>query len=414
MLTQRRPAIMEASIKDGIVYSPNLVCEIPECSLFTFFKNNMEAYGAKTALAVFLTDRVEGYVSLLDFVGLPCADVEALSPSNTREATAAIGYTSGSTGSPKGVVITHYSFIASICTFRATEAVNDKDVAIIPRHLTLISSPRTALTYLCLGLTTVIGQPEKPVEWLISVFDQYKVSFIIASPQLLHQLAHCALRNDAPVPSLRKVASIGYCLHASIRDAVQRAFTLTWLRPCYGLTEACGVVAGFFDGQLTSGVLGYPGPMVQMKVLDLESNEPLPPRRLGEIVVKLPCVMKCYLNKPRETAEVLDKEGWLRTGDLGYYDERGQFYLVERLKNLVKCGGTHVATTELEEALLDFSGVLDAAVVGRPHAVYGESPVAAVVLKNSADATAEEARRLQEIIAGITNGSSEPPTPKYI
>ncbi|KAL1486359.1 hypothetical protein MTO96_031419 [Rhipicephalus appendiculatus] len=265
MNIQRTRMIMEASIKDGIVYCPNGVCGIPECSLFTFVKNNIEAYGAKTALidsnkrlsfldtlsmsgrfaegfrrhgvhagdlvlalipntadalvatwaltfqrhelqqqveesgatyvltcssrlntvrnidkrhkikAVFLTDRVDGYVSLLDFFGLPCADVEALSPSNTRETTAAIGYTSGSTGTPKGVVVTHYGFVASICTFRATKAVDDKDVAIIPRHLTLISSSRTALTYLCLGATTVIGQPEKPVDWLISVFDQYKV-----------------------------------------------------------------------------------------------------------------------------------------------------------------------------------------------------------------------------------------------
>lgn len=492
---------MEPNIKDGIVYFPNAVCEIPECSLFSFVKNNVEGFRVKTALidgskslsfldtlslsgrfaegfrlhgiragdcvlalipntadalvatwaltfsgvtvvfpnsqrtdnelqqqveesgvsyvltssahlntvrnidkhhkikAVILTDRIDGYVSLLDFFVLPCADVEALSPSNTREATAAIGYTSGSTGAPKGVVLTHYSYIASICTFRATEAVDDKDVTLIPRHLTLISSSRTALTFLCLGATTVIGQPGKPVDWLISAFKQHKVSFIIATPQLLHQLADCALRNHAVVPSLRKVVSIGYGLPASIRATVKRAFTLTWLGSCYGLTEACGVVAGFLDGQLASSILGYPGPLVQMKVLDLDSNERLPPRRLGEIVVSLPSVMKGYLNKPTETAEVLDSEGWLRTGDLGYYDERGQFFLLERLKNLVKCGGTHVATAELEEALLACAGVVDAAVVGRPHEVYGESAVAAVVLKNCADATTEKARRLQEMIA---------------
>ncbi|KAH8019078.1 hypothetical protein HPB51_016716 [Rhipicephalus microplus] len=212
--------IMEPNIKDGIVYFPNAVCEIPECSLFSFVKNNVEGFRVKTALidgskslsfldtlslsgrfaegfrlhgiragdcvlalipntadalvatwaltfsgvtvvfpnsqrtdnelqqqveesgvsyvltssahlntvrnidkhhkikAVILTDRIDGYVSLLDFFVLPCADVEALSPSNTREATAAIGYTSGSTGAPKGVVLTHYSYIASICTFR--------------------------------------------------------------------------------------------------------------------------------------------------------------------------------------------------------------------------------------------------------------------------------------------------------
>ncbi|KAH6946263.1 hypothetical protein HPB50_012508 [Hyalomma asiaticum] len=86
-------------------------------------------------------------------------------------------------------------------------------------------------------------------------------------------------------------------------------------------------------------------------------------------------------------------------GDLGYYDDSGQFYLVERLKDLVKCGGTHVATAELEEALLALSGVLDAAVVGRPHALYGESPVAAVVLRDCAEGTTEKARQLQEMIA---------------
>ncbi|KAH8019079.1 hypothetical protein HPB51_016717 [Rhipicephalus microplus] len=190
-----------------------------------------------------------------------------------------------------------------------------------------------------------------------------EVSFIIATPQLLHQLADCALRNHAVVPSLRKVVSIGYGLPASIRATVKRAFTLTWLGSCYGLTEACGVVAGFLDGQLASSILGYPGPLVQMKV------------------------------------RALHQRFWSASRDLGYYDERGQFFLLERLKNLVKCGGTHVATAELEEALLACAGVVDAAVVGRPHEVYGESAVAAVVLKNCADATTKKARRLQEMIA---------------
>lgn len=287
----------------------------------------------------------------------------------------------------------------AVRTRRASECVDDEDVSIIPRHLSLISSSRIALTYLCHGVTAVIGQPEQSLDWLISVFNQYKVSFIVGTPQLLQQLANCALRNGTAVPSLRKMASVGYCLPASTRDAVLRAFTLTWLRPTYGLTEACGIVAAYVDGQFSSSILGYPGPMVQMKVLDLESNERLPPRRPGEIVVRIPCMMKCYLNKPRKTAETIYKEGWLRTGDLGYYDERGQFYLVERLKDLVKCGGTHVTTTELEEALLASSGVLDAAVVGRPHPVDGESPVAAVVLRDEADATADNARRLQEMVA---------------
>ncbi|XP_075732645.1 luciferin 4-monooxygenase [Rhipicephalus microplus] len=440
---KQRFTIMEPNIKDGIVYFPNAVCEIPECSLFSFVKNNVEGFGVKTALidgskrlsfldtlslsgrfaegfrlhgiragdcvlalipntadALVATwaltfsgvtvvfpnsqrtdNRIDGYVSLLDFFVLPCADVEALSPSNTREATAAIGYTSGSTGAPKGVVLTHYSYIASICTFRATEAVDDKDVTLIPRHLTLISSSRTALTFLCLGATTVIGQPGKPVDWLISAFKKHKVSFIIATPQLLHQLADCALRNHAVVPSLRKVVSIGYGLPASIRATVKRAFTLTWLGSCYGLTEACGVVAGFLDGQLASGILGYPGPLVQMKPPKSTVSAPSGGSRAHEVM------------------QVMASEMYKRVGDLGYYDERGQFFLLERLKNLVKCGGTHVATAELEEALLACAGVVDAAVVGRPHEVYGESAVAVVVLKNCADATTKEARRLQEMIA---------------
>ncbi|XP_065289384.1 uncharacterized protein [Dermacentor albipictus] len=409
------PEAMEARIKDGIVHSPCQECEIPECSLFTFVKNNMEPYGEKIALidgkkrqsfrdvlsmcgrfaegfrrhgvhigdsvlalipntvdaligawalifsgitvvfpntqrtdgelqhqiedcgatyvltdstrlntvrnidkhgkirVVFLTDRADGCVSILDFSDLPCADLEALPLGDTREAVAAIGYTSGSTGAPKGVVLTQYSIVASICTFRATECLDDKDVSFIPGHLSLISSSRTALTYLCLGATTVIGQPEQSMDWLISAFNQHKVSIVIGTPQLLHQLANCAHRNGTAVPSLRKVASVGYCLPASTRDAVQRAFTLTWLRPGYGLTEACGIVAAFIDGNFSSNVLGYPGPMVQMKVLDLESNERLPPRRPGEIVIRIPSMMKGYLNKPTETAETIDKEGWLRT-----------------------------------------------------------------------------------------------------
>src|SRR5918997_1939013 len=132
---------------------------------------------------------------------------------------------------------------------------------------------------------------------------------------------------------------------------------------------------------LKFGSVGVPAPNTECKIIDLETGEMLPPGQRGEVCVRGPQVMKGYLNSPDATAETIDPHGWLHTGDIGYADEDGHFFIVDRAKELIKYKGFQVAPAELESLLLTHPAVADAAVVPVPDEEAGEIPKAFVVLK---------------------------------
>ncbi|KAK8774363.1 hypothetical protein V5799_011104, partial [Amblyomma americanum] len=127
---------------------------------------------------------------------------------------------------------------------------------------------------------------------------------------------------------------------------------------------------------------------MNFKVVDVETGQKLGPHQTGEICFRSASMVKSYYKRPRENAELFDKEGWLKSGDCGYYDEHGRFYIVDRLKHMIKCMANQVVPAELEELLLREHGaeVAEVSVVGLPHSELGEAPAAAVVLS-------EEGRR---------------------
>lgn len=132
------------------------------------------------------------------------------------------------------------------------------------------------------------------------------------------------------------------------------------------------------------GTIGRPILNTQIKIVDSQdcTDKPLKPNTTGELLVKGPQVMKGYLNRPEETNKCLTEDGWLRTGDLGHYNEEGFFYITDRFKELIKVKGNQVAPAELEAVIRSFPGVLEAAVVGIPHKSHGEVPRAYVVPKS--------------------------------
>ncbi|KAK7082278.1 hypothetical protein SK128_003408 [Halocaridina rubra] len=147
-----------------------------------------------------------------------------------------------------------------------------------------------------------------------------------------------------------------------------------------GLTETSGI------GSITRGSsefnpysVGPPGPLFQAKVIDSETGRLLGEREEGEICFRGPAVMIGYANNPKATAEIIDSAGWLRTGDIGYYDENNHLYVKDRIKDLIKVKGYQVSPTELEKIIMKYNDVSDVAVAGVPHGNLGEAPRAWIV-----------------------------------
>jgi long-chain acyl-CoA synthetase len=157
----------------------------------------------------------------------------------------------------------------------------------------------------------------------------------------------------------------------------------------YGLSE-CTVVATAnpMDGVRKHGTVGVPLPGQQVRVVD-PKDAPLPAGESGEVVIQGPNVMRGYLGRPEETERTL-RGGWLHTGDVGRFDEDGYLVLVDRLKDMIIRGGENIYPKEIEEVLYAHPSVFEAAVVGRPHAVYGEEPVAFVAFRDGATAQPDE------------------------
>jgi acyl-CoA synthetase (AMP-forming)/AMP-acid ligase II len=156
------------------------------------------------------------------------------------------------------------------------------------------------------------------------------------------------------------------------------------IRQGYGMTETSPVThsspAPPLD--LKFGSVGVAAPNTECKILDLETGEPVGPREKGEVCVRGPQIMKGYLNKPEATAQTIDNEGWLHTGDIGYVDEDGHFFIVDRAKELIKYKGFQVPPAELEAVLLTHPCVADAAVIPYPDDEAGEVPKGIIVLKH--------------------------------
>src|SRR6185295_4477823 len=158
------------------------------------------------------------------------------------------------------------------------------------------------------------------------------------------------------------------------------------VRQGYGMTETSPVTHSSPAPplQLKFGSVGVPAPNTECKIVDLETGAPLGPGEKGEVCVRGPQIMTGYLNKPEATAQTIDPEGWLHTGDIGYYDEDGHFFIVDRAKELIKYKGFQVPPAELEAVLLSHPCVADAAVIPCPDDEAGEVPKAILVLKSEA------------------------------
>ncbi|MBD8015862.1 MULTISPECIES: AMP-binding protein [Planococcus] len=315
----------------------------------------------------------------------------AETPFDFDEDLALLQYTGGTTGSPKGVMLTHKNLIsnATMCDswlYKTTDG-EETIIGIIP--LFHVYGLTTVLILSVMQGNKMVLLPKFDPETALKTINKQKPTLFPGAPTL-----YIGLMNH---PDIAKydLSSIEACLSGSapLPAEVQEKFeALTGgkLVEGYGLTETSPVThSNLVWGERTKGSIGLPYPDTDCKIFQTGTTNPIPNGEIGEIAIKGPQVMKGYWNKPEETAATI-VDGWLLTGDLGYMDDEGHFFIVDRKKDMIIAGGFNIYPREIEEVLYEHEAVQECVVAGIPDPYRGETVKAYIVLKEGYTVTEEE------------------------
>ena len=302
----------------------------------------------------------------------------------------ALPYSSGTTGLPKGVMLSHRNLVANILQVDSAGHLRDGDdtlVSFLPFfHIYGL------VVIMLLGLrsgASIVVMPRFDLETYLDLVERHRATMLHVVPPIVLALAKTPSSRARDLASVRKLFSGAAPLGADvIRQCTARVGC--FLQQGYGLTESSPATHTTPDdpANMKPGSIGAPLANTECRVVDPATREDVDPGQDGEIWIRGPQVMLGYLNCPDATRATVDDEGWLHTGDIGHADADGDFFIVDRLKELIKYKGMQIAPAELESLLLSHPAVADAAVVSQKDEAAGEIPRAFVVLK--APATAEE------------------------
>jgi long-chain acyl-CoA synthetase len=307
-------------------------------------------------------------------------------------ALALLIYTSGTTGKPKGVMLDHANIAAMCDMTRAGLGITavDHSLLILPLFHVNGIVVGTLTPLLAGGRVTVAGRfsPKTFVE----LVERIRPTYFSAVPAIYAMLTSIPEAPTADTSSLRLVVCGAAPMPAELIARVEDVLGVALVEG-YGLSEgSCASTLNPYDGVRKPGTVGLPLPGQEVRVVDQLGN-PVPQGERGEIVIRGANVMRGYLNRPEDTATTI-VDGWLRTGDVGVFDEDGYLRIVDRIKDMIIRGGENIYPKEIETALYSHDGVLEAAVVGRPDDVLGEVVVAYVAVRPAAAITVEELEAL--------------------
>ena len=298
-------------------------------------------------------------------------------------------YSSGTTGLPKGIVHTHAIREAYCTGFASSYRIHPESVVLHSGSLVFNGAFLTLMPAFYLGCTYVL-MPRFDADQLIDLVERERVTHTMLVPSQLIALLERPGFAEARCGSLEMICSVGAPLHLRHKQELERRLPSRFYE-LYGLTEGFATVLDRDDAGRKPGSVGVPPPLYEMRIVG-EQGEDVPVGEVGEIVGRGPITMPGYYKRPDLTAEAI-RDGWIHTGDLGYVDEDGFLYLVDRKKDLIISGGVNVYPRDIEEVVSRHPAVADVAVFGVSDAVWGETPVAAVTLRDDASADAEEIRK---------------------
>jgi len=321
--------------------------------------------------------------SLLEDAGAP--ESVAVDP----DALALLQYTSGTTGRPKGAMLTHANLLANHRQMTQTQLrVEEADTLLCVLPLFHIYALNVALAFsLSRGATVLLVERFDPVATLQAV-ERHRATIIIGAPPMYVAWVNTPGVDGMDLRSVRFAISGAAALPRHVLERFEQELGIpVW--EGYGLSETAPVLTTVaMNAELLPGSVGRPVPGVELRLVDEKGRE-CPMGDPGEVVVRGPNVFQGYWQQPEATTDVLDADGWFRTGDVGFLDG-GNLYLVDRKKDLIIVSGFNVYPREVEEVLYTHPKVAEAAVIGTSHPYTGEAVKAVVVLRPGEEATADE------------------------
>lgn len=306
---------------------------------------------------------------------------------NPREDIVALPYSSGTTGVAKGVMLTHYNMVANLFQLEEHDCTSERDTLIAVLPFFHIYGMNVIMNLGLFNGATIVTMPRFDLEQFLNAMQTYKVTRAHLVPPIILALAKHPVIANYDLSNLELIMSGAAPLGENLITACCQRLGCV-IKQGYGLTETSPVthMCSEKPAEIKNGSIGQCIPSTECKIVQLETGEALGIRQEGELYIRGPQVMKGYLNRPENTAQTIDQEGWLHTGDIGYADEEGHFFIVDRAKELIKYKGFQVAPAELEAVLLSHPMIADAAVIPCADEEAGEVPKAFVVLKGEASA----------------------------
>ncbi|MET0511727.1 MAG: AMP-binding protein [Thermoleophilaceae bacterium] len=300
---------------------------------------------------------------------------------------ALLPYSSGTTGLPKGVVLSHRNLVTAARQINRALRISSRDtvLAVVPFCHVMGFVIKLAVP-LSAG-ATVVTVPRFDLDRFLELIEQHRVTVMVVPPAIATALARQPRAGRHELSSLELVVSGGAPLSAEVQAELAARLPHAAVGQGWGMTEtSAGATAPDRERGSVPGSVGRVMADTELRVIDPVSGADLGAGERGELLVRGPQVMEGYLNRPADTAEILGPDGWLRTGDLGEVDTGGNVFVVERLKELIKVNAHQVAPAELEGLISTHPAVHDVAVIARPDERRGEMPVAVVVTRGELDA----------------------------
>ena len=341
---------------------------------------------------VITIDGVAGTTALDSIFGDPIQQ----SPVNPVDDVVVLPYSSGTTGLPKGVMLTHHNLVANICQCdHAIVYQPDGEVALAFLPFFHIYGMQVLMNGLLANGVTVVTLPRFDLDQALSLVQEHRITRFFAVPPVVLALAKHPAVDSYDLSSLVQVFSGAAPLGAEIAMEAEKRIGCEVVQG-YGMTELSPVSHTTPPGMFKAGSSGVTVSNTESRIVDPDTGEDQTFGERGELWVRGPQVMKGYLNNPEATAATLDSDGWLHTGDVAIIDEDHHMTIVDRVKELIKYNGFQVPPAELEALLITHPEVNDVAVIGIPDESAGELPKAFVVRSPGSEVTAED---LQAFVA---------------
>jgi acyl-CoA synthetase (AMP-forming)/AMP-acid ligase II len=365
------------------------------CMLVTIgmFLDTAKAAVEGTSVTEIVTmDGVEGTTGLMSLLGDPIEQVEV----DPDEHVVVLPYSSGTTGLPKGVMLTHRNLVANLAQCEPVLATDgDDEVAIAALPFFHIYGMQVLMNGLLANGVHIISMPRFDLEQALQTIQDKLVTRFFAVPPMVLALAKHPLVDQYDLSSLRQVFSGAAPLGADLAEEAAARIG-TEVVQGYGMSELSPVSHATPPGQYKPGTSGVAVPNTECRIVDADGTDQDVGGR-GELWVRGPQVMKGYLNNEEATRATIDDEGWLHTGDVAELDEDGHYAIVDRVKELIKFKGFQVPPAELEALLITHPKIADCAVIGIPDDEAGELPKAFVALAPGQEMTEDE---VKDFVAG--------------